>query len=48
MLIDARSVCGVAGLVAEGVKDVVDAPRGRIDREQLTPACGALPVTADR
>ena len=31
LLIDAHRR-GVAGLVAEAVKDVVDAPRGRIDR----------------
>src|SRR5271168_3472118 len=32
LLIDAHRR-GVAGLVAEAVKDVVDAPRGRIDRD---------------
>jgi hypothetical protein len=46
LLIDAHRR-GVAGLVAEAVKDVVDAPRGRIDRD-IDARLRRLPVTAVR
>src|SRR5271165_379824 len=50
LLIDAHRR-GVAGLVAEAVKDVVDAPRGRIDRDidaRLRRLAGDRRAVADR
>src|SRR5271163_4213223 len=50
LLIDAHRR-GVAGLVAEAVKDVVDAPRGRIDRDiyaRLRRLAGDGRAVADR
>src|SRR5208337_4009541 len=50
LLIDAHCR-GVAGLVAEAAKDVVDAPRGRIDRDidaRLRRLAGDGRAVADR